>query len=312
MKANLLLQMHEPASTDQSIEQGDLPDWVKAMAPQQPAEAPAEEEELPDWINKIGASALPPSSESSDQPDWINQLEQPAAQPVDDQPDWLKQLDTSEQPASSEEQPDWLKGFGNETESTPSAAPTGELDWLSELGETSESKTIEASSNESDFLKELGTDCRKLPLPHRPANWMAKELGETSESKTIKASSDEPDFLKELGTLPETPSAAPATDEFDFLNELAAETEQLAPSPSPEPSMVDNLGMSSEEQDDSFAWLENLAAKQGATEGLLTKPEERLEEEPDWVKQAKGMDLSQPTRRTTSCDTACWKFGRTW
>ena len=41
-----------------------------------------------------------------------------------------------------------------------------------------------------------------------------------------------------------------------------------------------------------FAWLESLAAKQGATEGLLTQPEERLEEEPEWVKQAKGMEAS--------------------
>src|SRR5512138_221071 len=42
----------EPVSPAQPIEQGDLPDWVKAMAPP-PAAAPAENEELPDWIDKI-------------------------------------------------------------------------------------------------------------------------------------------------------------------------------------------------------------------------------------------------------------------
>jgi hypothetical protein len=52
---------------------------------------------------------------------------------------------------------------------------------------------------------------------------------------------------------------------------------------------VDQLGTSEQERDDSFAWLESLAAKQGATEGLLTNPEERLEQEPEWVKQAKGL-----------------------
>ena len=44
----------------------------------------------------------------------------------------------------------------------------------------------------------------------------------------------------------------------------------------------------------SFAWLENLAAKQGATEGLLTKPEDRLEQEPEWVRQAKDLGAQQP------------------
>ncbi|HSB02117.1 MAG TPA: tetratricopeptide repeat protein, partial [Anaerolineales bacterium] len=245
----------EPASAVQPIEQGDLPDWVKAMAPPAPAETPAADEELPDWINKIGTSALPissPASPSSDQPDWAKQLEQPAAAepPTEDQPDWLKQFGASEQPASaSEDQPDWLKSFASETESIPSATPSGGLDWLSQLSE--ESKTVEASSNESDFLKEL-----------------------TSQ--------------------PEAASAMPSTDEFDFLNELTKDTEQLAPAATPETPATDSLGMSSAEQDDSFAWLENLAAKQGATEGLLTQPEERLQEEPDWVKQVKGADVVQP------------------
>ena len=62
---------------------------------------------------------------------------------------------------------------------------------------------------------------------------------------------------------------------------------------------VEDLGKTEQEQEDSFAWLENLAAKQGATEGLLTQPEERREEEPDWVKQAKGLDMQEPTASLT-------------
>ena len=87
----------EPAAPAEPIEQGELPDWIKAMAPQQSTEAPASQpepaEEMPDWINKIGTSALPIPSESSEQPDWMSQTDQPAAQPADDQPDWLKQFD---------------------------------------------------------------------------------------------------------------------------------------------------------------------------------------------------------------------------
>src|SRR5215212_2127906 len=260
----------EPASNEEAITPGDLPDWVKAMAPSadQPAETPAEEAELPDWINKIGTSAGPQSSESNDQPDWMNQLGQPAAQPVDEQPDWMNQLNAAERLAApAEDQPDWLKGF--ETEAASSVPSTGELDWLSQLGE--ESKASDAPSNEFDFLNQPVTQ---------------------SESTAAAASSDELDFLRDLESQSEVTSPNLSTENFDFLNELTAETEQLAPSSSPESSVKDNLGMSAEEQDDSFAWLENLAAKQGATEGLLTQPEERLEEEPDWVKRAKGMDVN--------------------
>ena len=128
----------ETASPAQPIEQGDLPDWVKAMAPQQsvptPPAAEQPEEEMPDWINKIGTSALPLPSKSTDQPDWMSQTEQPAAQPPEDQPDWLKQLETPQQPvASSEDQPDWLKGFESETEATSVCS----IDWRTGLAESS-------------------------------------------------------------------------------------------------------------------------------------------------------------------------------
>ncbi|MGZ9234739.1 MAG: tetratricopeptide repeat protein, partial [Anaerolineales bacterium] len=265
-------------SAEPPIEQGELPDWVKAMAPQQPAETSAQEqeEELPDWINKIGTSALPASTESSEQPDWMTQFGQSPAQPAEDQPDWLKGFGASEQAAASvSEEPDWLKGFGSETESTPSAAPAGELDWLSQLGQESESKERETPSNEFDFLNQ--------------------PVGQLDASPSTPSDSG---FLDELGEKAEAASAAHPADEFDFLNELTEEKEQLAPSSVSEDAvppfaMAAAPGMSEEEQDDSFAWLENLAAKQGATEGLLTKPEERREEEPDWLKQIQSTEPSQ-------------------
>jgi hypothetical protein len=67
------------------------------------------------------------------------------------------------------------------------------------------------------------------------------------------------------------------------------------PPPAPASSAnVEELGKSGQEIDDALAWFEGLAAKQGATEGLLTKPEERMEKEPDWVQQVKSSSASQP------------------
>jgi cytochrome c-type biogenesis protein CcmH/NrfG len=265
----------EPASSEEALAPGDLPDWVKAMAPEQSTGSPAEEGELPDWINKIDKSVLP-ATESTDQPDWMSQLEQPATQPAEDQPDWLKQFDSAAQGASTDDQPDWLKGFENEVpDSRPS---TGELDWLSHLGE--EAKPAETPLNQVDSLNPPKTE---------------------AESLAAKLDADDKELLKEFGFESEATPPASTTDEFDFLNELTGESEQLAPASASasEPSMQDNLGKSTEEQDDSFAWLESLAAKQGATEGLLTTPEERREEEPDWVKQAKGIDVPADQPLTT-------------
>ena len=267
----------EPSAAAAPIEQGELPDWVKAMAPQQPAATPAKEEELPDWINKIGTSALPVSPASSDQPDWMNQLGQPPAQPIEDQPDWLK---------------------GFESESTPATESAGELDWLSQLGEGSEAKSSEPSKNEFDFLNQrMGQpDIHAATPPSSEFDFLNTP---ESQPETVSPvpSEDEFDFLNPLENQPETTPTTASSEDFDFLNKLTEQSQQLVASSAPEASMPgsvakDTLGMSEEEQDDSFAWLENLAAKQGATEGLLTKPEERLQEEPDWIKQAKDMDAS--------------------
>ena len=207
----------EPVSEAQPIEQGDMPDWVKAMAPEEASEpANEDEEEIPDWINKIGTGELPvPSVNSDEQSDLLGRLggetSSPESQSTDDQPDWLKDMGNDEQPAP-------------------------------------------VSDNETDLLSQLGGEA-DATVPSQPDEGM--------------------DFLNSLKSdEPETP--------------VASSEERTAM-----PDDKGNLGMGEDEQDDSFAWLENLAAKQGATEGLLTNPEERLEEEPDWIKQAKGLDESQ-------------------
>ncbi len=79
---------------------------------------------------------------------------------------------------------------------------------------------------------------------------------------------------------------------------------------------IEELGRTEQERDDSFAWLESLAAKQGASEGLLTKPEERMEEEPEWIKQAKSLGaVEQPPAQPVieepapAMDTGMWMQG---
>jgi hypothetical protein len=340
----------EPVASAESIAQGDLPDWIKAMKPAEPEPAAQQEqeEELPDWINKIGTGAL--STSAAAQPDWMDQpaQDQPSfAAPADEEPDWMKGFDQSAQP--SEEQPGWMKGLGSESDLAPepaqtdtpdwltgpgiapeATASTDEPDWLKGLGESdsapepaptdtpdwltglgNEPETT-ASSDELDWLKGIGeADITPQPAQTETPDWL-KEPGNEPEPAAA-AQSDDLDWLKDIGSEPQAAPAVSADDDSEWLKQFGAQTDpmasisddskdfdflnELTQEPvlqTPQTDKIDDLGKSAQEQDDSFAWLENLAAKQGATEGLLTKPEERLEDEPEWVKQAKGIS-SEPS-----------------
>ena len=91
-----------------------------------------------------------------------------------------------------------------------------------------------------------------------------------------------PDWVQQAAAAGEPP-AQPAPLVFyeeeellaeDAFDEAAAEPETPQAGPG---VMLDD--------DATFAWLESLAVKQGATEALLLTPEERHEELPDWVVQ---------------------------
>ena len=289
----------EPASEAQPLEQGDMPDWVKAMAPQETSE-PAQEEEIPDWINKIGTGELPvssvPSEESSseNQPDWLSEVDDastPDSQSADDQPDWLKDLSQEEQPAlESSEETDWLGQLGGEAEAVQPSQSVDDSDFLNSLksDEPEQPEPASASSEERSAMPDTGNlgmgeqeqDDSFAWLENLAAKQGATEGLLTSPEERLE---DEPDWIKQAKGMIESKDQLPAQDQS-----VAEEPPTQPAVPATTPSAgLDDLGKSDEERDDSFAWLENLAAKQGATEGLLTKPEERREDEPDWVKKAK-------------------------
>ncbi|HSO12807.1 MAG TPA: tetratricopeptide repeat protein [Anaerolineales bacterium] len=298
----------EPAPADEPIAQGDLPDWVKAMAPQETSQSAEEQEEkMPDWIDKIGTGEPPvPSVDSSakDQPDWLGGLDEPStSQPSEGQSDWMKRFGEEEQPASqqSDEQPDWMKGFGREEQ--PASASASQPDWLKDFDTESVSSQ---PSGDFDFLAELKNE-PEMPASSQTSTpkldtgglgtseqeqddsfaWLenlAAKQGATEGllTKPEERLEEEPDWIKQAKSLNEPPAERPK------------------PAPAPQPSVnVEELGKSGQEIDDALAWFESLAAKQGATEGLLTKPEERLEQEPAWVKQAKNAGAQQsPIQKT--------------
>ncbi|RIK28583.1 MAG: hypothetical protein DCC56_15770 [Anaerolineae bacterium] len=265
-----------PPTAAAPLAAADMPDWVKAMAPAEQENMPSTEEPMPDWMNRIDPSILPSTPESTGEigePEWLKGLGSTAedatlpASAFSDQPEWLRGLDSSSEETSQPavaDQPDWLKGLDSAPEETsqPASASADQPDWLNDLGGT-------------------------LEVPTQP----------------VPTSTEQPEWLKGLAGEPEPASSTPASDELDFLKEIAEEPKESTPASTPSATpQMDTSGVSAQSEDDAFAWLESLAVKQGSTEGLLVKPEDRPAEEPDWVKQAKSLtsELEQPEAVTPS------------
>ncbi len=280
----------DESSADESLAPADMPDWLKAMAPEEssaPADdTPAEAEEWFKGLTAAGAAAGAATIAASE-----------PSQPEADVniPDWLKGLDESQpvMPAAADNDlPDWLMP---EPESAPTLAPTPQATTpppapvpapaasLDTLGTSAQEQDDAIAWLESLASKhgakpeELVTDpnARK----ETPPEWVtqARELGE--------ARMDEDQFVQVQPVAP-VPQEVPAEPVIP-----------PAPVPAAPAASLDTLGTSAQEQDDAIAWLESLASKHGAKpEELVTDPNARKETPPEWVTQARELGEAQPEK----------------
>jgi len=296
------------------IEQGDLPDWVKALAPSEagsentaPQPGSGEDltsDEVPDWLQGIGeAQSAPPTEQplaEEGMPDWLESMKPtedaesepeseeqaaPASESEESLPDWLESMQSGEAAAaqddSSEGMAEWQ--FDEETPASPveaGATETGDLGASAEEQDDAIGWLEGLAAKHGAKPEELVTkpEDRKETEPE----WV-KQARETAEAGPPAAAEVPPQEPVEA----EEEAAAPA-EMPDFL----AEEEQAEPGGEPAVEFdardTGELGTSADEQDDAIAWLEGLAAKHGAKpEELVTKPEDRGESEPDWVQRAK-------------------------
>jgi tetratricopeptide (TPR) repeat protein len=142
----------DDSSADENLAPADMPDWLKAMAPDEPAaptaDTPAEAEEWFKGLTAAGAAAgaatVAASQPAADEsiPDWLKGMDEPQPAANDNIPDWLKGMDES-QPvtpvaaaeeavpaaASNENVADWLKGL-DESQPIVPTADNDLPDWL--------------------------------------------------------------------------------------------------------------------------------------------------------------------------------------
>jgi len=299
-----------------ATEKAEIPDWLKEAFESQPtsAEIPQEaesDEEMPEWLQQ--AMAETPSREEpiiSATPS-IAPFDSLTEEPSEAIPDWLRspenlaepvsdlslepfippmEIEPSEEalPAAAEEAipeeieiakaeiPPWLAEQQPPLEPEPSLEMPVSPQAAAAPQEQPTSETLEVAEEESPLLSD--TQPMRLRSPREggrePSEIAAIEpvpqpTPQEGEMPSALAEEEIPEWLRGLGEEPTSLEAGPAEAE-------AAEstlTEEQAPS-------------TPLEDEAAFAWLESLAARQGADEALLLKPEERLETPPEWVQKA--------------------------
>ena len=311
-----------PALTSSALD--NQPDWLKdagfsndetpIITPQDsftPVSEPGQKDEIPDFLRDAGWG----ESKTAEQPTSI--FDEDPAESGDlvaaDLPDWLKGQAPVNEPLSqvssnndSIETPDWLSGLGSsdplESLQNESAVSNDVPDWLSGLGG---SQPMANSNSEDDTLQPTN-----LPDWLQNAEPKKEAASSSSSVENLGASSQEQDdavaWLESLaakhGAKPEELVTDP-NKRSETPPDWVSQAQNIGSQPQPfdnaqgkQPANVQNLGASSQEQDDAVAWLESLAAKHGAKpEELVTDPNKRSETPPDWVSQAQAIG-SQPIK----------------
>ncbi len=307
----------------------DLPDWMKDMG--KPSAA-ADEEKLPDWMQGMGET-LAASDEENQTDSTLDVAEAPAAAADEKLPAWMQ--DTRETPASPDEEklPDWMQSSGWEISDNPietqaetqtssaayeeieesNAAPADIPDWLKDLAPASEENQVietPVSSGEIPAAEDTLKSSSKTGIDEDLPEWLKSPPSAYEENINVQSQEPLPDWLTESSESLHAQENEPAALE-NVVNETPTVAETQPTTVQPENEL--NIGSSDaqvsavsdettletapnlDNMDDAMAWLESLAAKQGADEEtLLTKPEDRLDNPPDWVAQASIASETSP------------------
>ncbi len=299
---------------------GDAPDWLQDIADRpltSPLQEKEPSEDTPDWLAGLDEELEPLASEPEESvaeaPDWLAGIGE--GEEVPQELMEAPEADDTEAPdvldAMEAEAPEELAEFTPELEGRPEEAPEDTLEWLRGLGEEADqpdpavaeeaAKDVPVPAEIPDWLAGLGgpaepetTTEQELEVPE------VEEIGELAEPpadvELPEAAAEEElvgDPTSEEGEFEEEPDFEGALDWLrEPAQDVTAEPEDTAPltpveeapaAPSaelPGSGELDAASLEGMGEDEVFAWLEGLAARQGASEEeLLTAPEERLEPE---------------------------------
>ncbi len=284
-------EQEQTTGEDTEIGLEEIPDWLKDLSPHDEQTA-GFDAELPSsvtppldesvWENIQEAPPLPVSEESSFQ-------ETPNLEDMDATLAWLESLaarqgaDEATLLTTPEERqdtpPEWIQSLVEELPAIPPSQFEGEevtpTDQIAE-------EIVQSVSSQGDLT----------PTDDESAEAI---LGGDVMGEGEKSALEQPTPDQTPEPLPDWLMESLQEDELDF--EIPSESnEQLPPEKIQEEMITPPFPAHTEElgnEDATFAWLESLAAKQGAAEEtLLTKPEQRQEDLPEWVREELGAEGS--------------------
>ena len=231
----------------------DLPEWLQEIAPAAGIAAVEEPSaELADDEDAIASLFAEPEDEIGRTPAWDTSAAEVSEAEVEEAEEIEAELLAEEIAPELVEQEDVLASLFAEPEEDVAETVT--------LSTPEEAEGVEAMASEAEVeeAEEAEAEAREVS---------AAELVETDEIEAeLLAEEAAPEVEEQQGgaaameaeTIPEQPDidiSAAAAEMPDFGDDMEA----------------------------AFAWLEGLAARQGADEALFTAPEDRPEAPPDWV-----------------------------
>ena len=280
-----------------SPEESSIPGWMRSVGWTEatgnaPEEAPSGSEtkvgeseselaqaELPDWVKSIAPSEAPQAAESFISVMKPNEKSIGEASPTEELSDWLKSLQGQSQ-WSPEEEPD-IASKEEKREEAPEL-----LGNLEPVEVSPEAKPIDEGITSAPSDKQ-GEEEEEIP------DWMKEYRSDKEDIEPIRAT-EEPVLA---GTGEPTQEGTPdGLEKSPSVEEDTVEGAPVVGMPAGTPESIGNLGTAPGDVDSALAWLESLAAKQGAkSEELITQPEARLETPPEWVQQARSLSDEEKT-----------------
>jgi len=285
--------------------EGSVPDWLTPAEAEHPMTAEekaktmaATAEEIPEWMAAAGWVPRDPEKPLDTPTDFVEAEAEGEAEPQPEPaelPEWLQSMKPPEElrpPAKATgEAPEWLKEAmeGAGEEAPPLAAqPAAELpNWLAE---TPAAPQTAATPSPADMSGD------------EALAWLeglAMKQGAKEEELVTKRTPEVPDWIRKPPAEEETSPAEPQAALPDWLRSPAeAETapEAAAPEWLRAPAAPESAAPPVPDSgDEALAWLESLAAKHGAKpEELVTQPEARSEEMPEWMRETPEAAQPEP------------------
>jgi tetratricopeptide (TPR) repeat protein len=302
-------------------EEEEQPAWLKEGTdtpepePASAMDSPAEEENIPDFMREAGWGA---SSGAADESDSIFDVSNSDDEPIEqgEMPDWMKDIAPKPEELATEQENEMGDEMANE--------------WIDDLlGDSEEEKPEEKKAESTDDIGDLGTSSEEQDAALNWLESLAANQGANPEELITDPNArteEAPEWVQkaqdqDVSVEPSEPvEPAPVMDKAgagdvpkwlqdDEEPEAVPEMEASPPSDEPQTPvesapvsdpMIGDLGTSSEEQDAALNWLENLAANQGANpEELITDPNARTEDAPEWVQKAQDASVETSTEEET-------------